>query len=210
MHTNRYIQRKREVGLKIVPNFRHNCLPRRVISVLQLTNIYNLSLVNIFHVRSRQQEERLMWCLSLRQPCWCRLSETKRAKHPSQVACFSEDLKCWAARDTTCGYKAKDITPSIAWRREAWKEEALDDLPWKDERRSSGVNQTKPFQRRHWGNFWETGWSPYGHFRAHKCHLELNWTESDWTKLRCPACDWIDLISLWYNIHSRLGASYIT
>ena len=24
--------------------------------------------------------------------------------------------------------KAKDITPSIAWRRETWKEEALDDL----------------------------------------------------------------------------------
>ena len=31
--------------------------------------------------------------------------------------------------DTTCGYKAKDITPSIAWRGQAWKEEALDDRP---------------------------------------------------------------------------------
>ena len=30
----------------------------------------------------------------------------------------------------TCGHKAKDITPSIAWRRK----EALDDLPWKDKR----------------------------------------------------------------------------
>jgi len=30
---------------------------------------------------------------------------------------------------SACGHKAKDITPSIAWRREAWKEEALDDLP---------------------------------------------------------------------------------
>ena len=29
----------------------------------------------------------------------------------------------------TCGHKAKDITPSIAWRREALKEETLDDLP---------------------------------------------------------------------------------
>ena len=33
-----------------------------------------------------------------------------------------------------CGYchakhKAKDIVPSVAWRREAWGEEALDDLP---------------------------------------------------------------------------------
>ena len=27
------------------------------------------------------------------------------------------------------GYKTKDITPSIAWRREALKEEVLDDLP---------------------------------------------------------------------------------
>ena len=26
-------------------------------------------------------------------------------------------------------HKVKDITPSIDWRREAWKEEALDDLP---------------------------------------------------------------------------------
>ena len=47
------------------------------------------------------------------------------AKQPSHVACFSEDLKCWEAWDTTCGHKAKDITTSIAWRREAWKEEAL-------------------------------------------------------------------------------------
>ena len=30
--------------------------------------------------------------------------------------------------------RQKDITLSIAWRREAWKEEALDDLPRKDER----------------------------------------------------------------------------
>ena len=31
--------------------------------------------------------------------------------------------------DTICGHKAKDIILSIAWRREAWKEEPLDDLP---------------------------------------------------------------------------------
>ena len=30
--------------------------------------------------------------------------------------------------------KVKDITPSMAWRREEWKEEALDDIPSKDER----------------------------------------------------------------------------
>ena len=31
--------------------------------------------------------------------------------------------------DTTCEHNAKDTTPSIAWRREALKKEALDDLP---------------------------------------------------------------------------------
>ena len=28
-----------------------------------------------------------------------------------------------------CEHKSKDTTPSIAWRREAWKEEVPDDLP---------------------------------------------------------------------------------
>ena len=31
--------------------------------------------------------------------------------------------------ETACRHKAKDITPSITWRREAWKEDVLDDLP---------------------------------------------------------------------------------
>ena len=31
--------------------------------------------------------------------------------------CFSEDLKCWGASNTTCQHKAKDFIPSIAWRR---------------------------------------------------------------------------------------------
>ena len=67
--------------------------------------------------------------------------QTGGKKQPSQVACFSEDLKCWGAWDTTCGHKAKDITPSIAWRREALKEEALDDRPWKDERGPSSIRR---------------------------------------------------------------------
>ena len=38
-------------------------------------------------------------------------------------------------------HKAKDITPLIAWRREALKEEALDDLPLKGRDRAI-VNQS--------------------------------------------------------------------
>ena len=54
----------------------------------------------------------------------------------NEKACISDGLKCWRAWDTTTGHKAKGITPSIAWRREAWKEEALDDLPWKGRERA--------------------------------------------------------------------------
>ena len=49
----------------------------------------------------------------------------------------------WAWRGNRCRHwkkhKAKDITPSTAWRREAWKEEALYSVPWKDERGPSSV-----------------------------------------------------------------------
>ena len=36
----------------------------------------------------------------------------------------------------------KDITQSAAWRREAWKEEALDDLPSEDGREPLSVRRT--------------------------------------------------------------------
>ena len=35
--------------------------------------------------------------------------------------------------------KPNDITQSITWRREAWKEEALDNVPRKDEKGPSSV-----------------------------------------------------------------------
>ena len=83
-------------------------------------------------------------CAALDMPEWRGMADQIdwRAKQPSQVACFSEDLKCWEAWDTTCRHKAKDLIPSTAWRREALKEEALDDLPWKDERGPSSIRRT--------------------------------------------------------------------
>ena len=54
------------------------------------------------------------------------------------------------------------------------------------------VNQTnigQPFLRRHWANFWETGWSAYGIFRAHRYQLELIWTAFFLT------CQWQTLVS---------------
>ena len=53
----------------------------------------------------------------------------------------------------TYGYKAKDITPSIAWRSEAWKEEALDDFL---ERTRDGHHQSDEHWNRFKGNVEET------------------------------------------------------
>ena len=71
--------------------------------------------------------------------------------------------------NTTCGHKAKDITPSIAWRREALKEEALDDLPCKGHRQSD--EQWDCNKGNVGKNFCETGWIAYGLFRAPRSHL---------------------------------------
>ena len=77
---------------------------------------------------------------------------------------------------------------SLKGTREGHRQEALDDLPWKDERGPSSLGQTlEPFQRQRWGNFWETGWSTYGLFQAHRYHLELNWTAMWWRpSAGCP------------------------
>ena len=81
-------------------------------------------------------------------------------------------------RHCTCRHKAKDITSSIARRREAWKEEALDGHSWKDETGLRSVRRTlEIFQRQRWGNVWETGWSVYVLFRMHMYYLEMSWTE---------------------------------
>ena len=112
-------------------------------------------------------------------PQWRKMTEQIdwQAKQPSQVACFFENPTCWGAWDTTCEYKAKDITLSITWRRESWKEGALDDLPWKDERGPSSITRIlEPFQRQS-REIWQTEWSAYGLFRAYRYYPELNWTE---------------------------------
>ena len=52
-----------------------------------------------------------------------------RAKQPSQVACFKEDLKCGEARDTTCGHKAQGHHTIDRLEERGVEREALDDLP---------------------------------------------------------------------------------
>ena len=73
--------------------------------------------------------------------------------------------------------QSQGLTPLITWKRESWKKEVLDNLPWKDERGPWSIRWTlEPFQRQHWRNFCEMGWSTYGLFQAHRYHLELNWS----------------------------------
>ena len=131
-------------------------------------------------------------------------------KQPSQMPCFSEDLKCRGAWDTTCRHKAKDITPSrergtCLSSRKISNAEELETLPAGTkprashhrspggERRGKRKRYTIFLERTREGhcqsderwscfkgnvgeNIWETGWSVCELFRAHRYHLELNWT----------------------------------
>ena len=144
---------------------------------LSLLSNWNVSMVDIHF-------QKLLWvyCVEYAGVKGNDRADRLAGKATRSSGSFSEDLKCWGTGDATCGHKAKDITPSIAWSRKAWKEEALDDLTWKDERGLSSIRRTlEPFQRQHLEIVWETGWSAYGLFRAHRYHLELNWTELKWT-----------------------------
>ena len=73
-----------------------------------------------------------------------------------------------------------DFAPSIAWRREACKEEALGDFAWKDERGPSSLRQTlKLFQRQQAGETRSERRSGahLGFSWALRYHAELNWNE---------------------------------
>ena len=127
-----------------------------------------------------------------------------QAKQPSQVTCISEDLMCWGSWDTTCGHKAKDITPLIAWRRETYLKRKCSEIFLETERMRNGHRQSG----QHWNCFKgntgetpETGWSAYGLSQAHRYHLELNWTE---LVGRCWGVLTFPLTFYWSSSSSRL------
>lgn len=85
-------------------------------------------------------------------------------------------LTCWGAWDTICRHNAKNITPLFAWRMEAWEEEALDDLPWKDEKGPLSIRRTLELsQWQRWGNFERRGGAHMGF--SQRIVTILNWTE---------------------------------
>ena len=102
-------------------------------------------------------------------------------QHSQPTFTSLEDLKCWGAWDTSCGHKAKGVTPSIAWRMEGWKQ-----APSIARRSYLKIKRMGHRQSdEHWncfkGNRGETpetrGGAAYGLFRAPKFHLEMNSTE---------------------------------
>ena len=134
-------------------NSRDCISPLKIWLKISLSVYFGLCESLVPHWRSTSTFENSCWCTALDMPEWRKTTDQIdwRAKQPKHVACFSEDLKCWEAWDTTCGHKAKDITPLIACSRKALKERALDDLPWKEERRPSWIRRTlEPFQRQRW------------------------------------------------------------
>ena len=91
-----------------------------------------------------------------------------------------------------------------------------------DEKEPLSIRYTlEPFQRQHWGNFWETGWSTYGLFWVHRYHLELNWTLSHglytplFISLPTPFFNWLcvslshPLLSCWQSSINLPTTPYI-
>jgi len=88
------------------------------------------------------------------------------------------DLNCWGAWDIAWRNKAKNIIPSITWRREMWKEEALDNLPWE------GYHQSDKQWNCLKGNAGKTDEThiQYRLFWVQRYHPELNWRHT-WLEL---------------------------
>ena len=89
-------------------------------------------------------------------------------------------------------------TPLIVWRRNAWKKEALSDLPWKDERRSSSIRQTLEKTKAILGKLLRDRVECIGLFQAHQYHLELNWSKTTFP----PALS-ILILWKWYEPHTK-------
>ena len=116
-------------------------------------------------------------CTALAMPEWREMTEQTdwRAKQPSQMSCISEDLKRWGV----WALSASRPRTSHHWlpgggrcrRGSAW-------WSWKVKKGPPSLQQTlELFQKQHWENSWEMEWSTCGLFRAHRYHIELNWTE---------------------------------
>ena len=145
---------------------------------------------------------------ALNLPEWREMTEQTdwRAKQPLQVVCVSEDLKCWGAWDSTCGHKAKDITPLIAWRRKAWKVETFYNFPSKDQKGPKLMRwPLELFQRQRWGNFWEMGCSADGLFQVHRHHLELNWSVLN----KRSAGGWLCTLTAWAFLLAAVEQTHI-
>ena len=94
------------------------------------------------------------------------------------------------AINTTCRHTAKDVTPPIAWRREALKEEALDNLSWKGERGPSDEQTVSKV------TLWKLLRQGGAHMGFTKCiDTILSWTELEAATCLLPEADhWVALL----------------
>ena len=81
---------------------------------------------------------------------------------------------CWKQDQTNIGTVSKATCKYVAWC----------------------LTPTQPLRlyqgdkRQRWRNFWETRWSAYGLFRAHRYHLELNWKQEASARARADKKVW--------------------
>lgn len=77
---------------------------------------------------SRENDQETDWAEKLPPP---------QHKQPTS---WKLSLKCWWARDTTCGHKVEDITLPINHWRDAWTKVVVNGLNWKGKRCSCGAS----------------------------------------------------------------------
>ena len=129
----------------------------------------------------------LQWREMVEQTDW-------RVNQLSQATCVSEDLKCWGAWDIACGHKTKDITPTVAWMREARKEEALTIFL---ERTREGHRQSDE----HWncfkGNIGETSerWGGAHMGFSERIDIISSWTELNGISALRQLLHWVIAVS---------------
>ena len=110
--------------------------------------------------RQKQHIETIWFCLFVTKQSFL----PDRSKLQSSVVNYAQnvvvgrsgrDLKCWGAWDTTCGHKAKDITWSIAWRRERRRKRKRSTIFGERARERPIVNERKGHREsdQHWNGF---------------------------------------------------------
>ena len=142
-------------------------------------------------------------CTALNMLKWRKMTEQSNATLKSGM--HLERLEVLSFGHYLQGKSQGHHTIDCLVEREVWKEKVLDDLF--ETMREGHCQILELFQRQHWRNFWETGWSAYGLFWEHRYPLELNLSNNRWNQMICSSNINLLLDDLLILIITKLGSN---